>query len=205
MWHRPCSDYVVWEADRGAFSDVLYCIRQESLSQHRGAGEQRAQTAVLWVACLGTELKEQCGGQRLCSPTCLGHFLRAGDLNPGERHSRASRDDGAVTLCILRAATVLSRNCCTDSGLPLTRKVMSHSRDGPGVTTPLLQNIVPLTGVWNPNPPPSVTPPLKNPRSSWWWTRNNHRHPRLPSRAWHSKATNTKLKGRLHALTWSGT
>ena len=40
-------------------------------------------------------------------------FLR-GDLNPGERHSRVTWDDGTVTLCALRAATVLSRNCCAD-------------------------------------------------------------------------------------------
>ena len=80
------------------------------------------------------------------------------DLNPGERHSRDTRDDGTVTLCALRAATVLSRDCRADFGRPLTKKVMSHSRDGPGVTAPLRTNIVPLTGVWN--TPPSV-PPLK--------------------------------------------
>ena len=84
-------------------------------------------------------------------------FLKGGDLNPGERHSRDTRDDGTVTLCTLRAATVLSRDCRADFGRPPTKKVMSHSRDGPGVTAPSRTNIVPLTGVWN--PPPSVTPP----------------------------------------------
>ena len=63
-------------------------------------------------------------------------FLKGGDPNPGERHSRDTRDDGTVTLCALRAATVLSRDCRADFGRPLTKKVMSHSRDGPGVTTP---------------------------------------------------------------------
>ena len=29
-----------------------------------------------------------------------------GDLSPEERHSRVTRDDGTVTLCALRAATV---------------------------------------------------------------------------------------------------
>ena len=40
--------------------------------------------------------------------------------------------DGAVTLCALRAATLLSRNCCADFGRPLTKKVMSHSLLLPG-------------------------------------------------------------------------
>ena len=61
-----------------------------------------------------------------------------------------TRHDGTVTLCALRAATVLSRNCCTDLGRPLAKKVMSHSRDGPGVTAALRTKIVPLTAVWNP-------------------------------------------------------
>ena len=52
-----------------------------------------------------------------------------------------------MTLCTLRDATVLSRDCRADFGRPLTKKVMSHSRDGPGVTAPLRTNIVPLTGV----------------------------------------------------------
>ena len=91
-----------------------------------------------------------------------GAFLKGGDLNPGERHSRDTRDDGTVTLCTLRAATVLSRDCRADFGRPLTKKVMSHSRDGPGVTAPSQTNIVPLTGVWN--PPPFRYPPLKSPR-----------------------------------------
>ena len=84
-------------------------------------------------------------------------FLKGGDLNPGERHSRDTRDDGTVTLCTLRAATVLSCDCRADFGRPLTKKVMSHLRDGPGVTSPSRTNIVPLTRVWN--TPPSVTPP----------------------------------------------
>ena len=85
-------------------------------------------------------------------------LLKGGeDLNSRERHSRDTRDDGTVTLCTLRAATVLSRDCRADFGRRLTKKVMSHSRDGPGVTAPLRTNIIPLTGVWNPRP--SVTPP----------------------------------------------
>ena len=69
-----------------------------------------------------------------------------------------------MTLCTLHAATVLSRDCRADFGRPLAKKVMSHSRDGPGVTAPSRTNIVPLTAVWN--PPPSYTlppPPLKVP------------------------------------------
>ena len=89
----------------------------------------------------------------------MSGIFRGGDLNLGERHSRDTRDDGTVTLCTLRVATVLSRDCRADFGRPLTKNVMSHSRDGPGVTAPLRTNIVPLTGVWN--PPPSVTPPFK--------------------------------------------
>ena len=54
--------------------------------------------------------------------------------NPGQRHSRVTRDDGTVTLCTLSTATVLSRNCCADFGRPLTKKVMSHSHDGPDGT-----------------------------------------------------------------------
>ena len=88
---------------------------------------------------------------------CCRAFLKGGDLNPGERHSRDTRDDGTVTFCTLRAATVLSRDCRADFGRPLTKKVMSHLRDGPHVTAPSRTNIVPLTRVWN--PPPSVTPP----------------------------------------------
>ena len=84
-----------------------------------------------------------------------------GGLNPGERHSRVTRDDGTVTLCTLRAATVLSRNCCAEFGRPLTKKDVAFvttnvSRDGPGVTAPLPKSIVPLTGVWN---PPLLSPP----------------------------------------------
>ena len=43
-----------------------------------------------------------------------------------------------------------------------TKKMMSHSRDGPGAPAPLRRNIVPLTAAWNP-PPPSVTPLKKVP------------------------------------------
>ena len=55
----------------------------------------------------------------------IGHIIvKGGDLNPGERHSRDTRDDNTVTLCTLRAATVLSRACRADFGRPLTKKVM---------------------------------------------------------------------------------
>ena len=63
----------------------------------------------------------------------FGH-VNGGNLNPGERHSHVTQDDSAVMLCTLRAATVLSRSCCTDFGHPLTKPT----------------NTVPLTGVWNP-------------------------------------------------------
>ena len=92
-------------------------------------------------------------------------FLKGGDLNPREQHSRDTQDDSTVTLCSLRAAAVLSRNCCADFARPLAKKVMSHSRDGPGVTAPSQTNIIPLTAVWN--PPPSVTPPLKSSREKF--------------------------------------
>ena len=36
-------------------------------------------------------------------------FKGGGDLNPGERHSRDTRDDGTVTLCTLRAASPVTR------------------------------------------------------------------------------------------------
>ena len=90
----------------------------------------------------------------------IGHF-KGGDLNPGELHSRDTRDDGKVTLCTLRAATVLSRDCRADFGRPSTKKVMSHSRDGPGVTAPSRTNIVPHRGVES---PPFHHPPLKSPQ-----------------------------------------
>ena len=59
-----------------------------------------------------------------------GTVYQGGTLTPGERHSRVTRDDGTVTLCALRAATVLSRDCCADFGRPLTKVVMLHSSDG---------------------------------------------------------------------------
>ena len=86
-------------------------------------------------------------------------FFNGGDLNPGERHSRFTRGDSTVMLCALRAATVLSQKCCADFGRPLAKKVMSRSRDGPGVTGPSRTNIVPLTAAWN--PPLPLPPPLK--------------------------------------------
>ena len=52
----------------------------------------------------------------------IGNFLRAGTLTRGDDISRVIRDDGMVTLCALRAATVLSRKCCADFGRPLTKK-----------------------------------------------------------------------------------
>ena len=63
-----------------------------------------------------------------------------------------------LTLYTPRAATVLSRKCCVDFSHPLTKKVMSHLRDGLGVTAPLLTNIVPLIAVWNPLPGVEVPP-----------------------------------------------
>ena len=45
-------------------------------------------------------------------------FLKGGDLNPEERHSRDIRAEGTVTLCTLRAATVLSRDCRADLVVP---------------------------------------------------------------------------------------
>ena len=72
-----------------------------------------------------------------------------------------------MTLCTLRAATVLSRDCRADFGRPLTKKAMSHSRDGPGVTAPLRINIVPLAGVWNPPPLPLPPPSLNSVLTKW--------------------------------------
>ena len=83
----------------------------------------------------------------------------------GERHSRDTRDDGMVTLCTLRAATVLSRDCRADFGRPSTKKVMSHSRDGRVSRHHCGQTLYlsPGCGI----PPPSVTPPpLKKSRNS---------------------------------------
>ena len=47
-----------------------------------------------------------------------------------------------MTLCALRATTVLSRDCRADFVRRLAKNVMSHSCDGPGVTAPLQTNIV---------------------------------------------------------------
>ena len=84
------------------------------------------------------DFQEQLGPQQELTS---GIFYGEG-LNQGERHSCDTRDDGTVTLCALRAATVLSRNCCADFGRPLAEQVMSHSRDGPDVTAPLRTNTV---------------------------------------------------------------
>ena len=68
----------------------------------------------------------------------------------GEQHSHVTRDDGTVTLCSLRAATVLSCDCCTDFGRPLTKpkEAMPHSRDGPGAGNGFsLRSLPPFTGV----------------------------------------------------------
>ena len=85
-------------------------------------------------------------------------FLRGGP-NLGERHSRDTRDDGTMTPCTLCATTVLSRDCRADFGRPLTKKVMSHLRDGPGVTCGQILYLSP--GGWNP-PPQPLPPPLKS-------------------------------------------
>ena len=53
-------------------------------------------------------------GRRPGATDKVGNFLRGGDQNLGERHSCVTRDDGTVMLCALRAATVLSRKCCTE-------------------------------------------------------------------------------------------
>ena len=58
-----------------------------------------------------------------------------------------------MALCALRAAMVLSRNCCADFCRPLAKKVMSHSRDGPGVAD---RRCISHGGVES---PPSVTLP----------------------------------------------
>ena len=105
----------------------------------------------------------------------IGHFLTGGTLTPGERHLRDTQDDGTVTLCTQRAATVLSRDCRVDFGRPLTKKVMSHSRDGPGARHPCAQTLYLSPGCGIP-PPPFRYPPLKSPRLKsgfflrlrWW-------------------------------------
>ena len=90
-------------------------------------------------------------------------FLTGGDLNPGERHSRDTRNDGTVALCTLRAATVLSRDCRADFGRPITKVVMSHLRDGPGVTAPLQRTLYLSPGCGIP-PLRLPPPPLKSRR-----------------------------------------
>ena len=82
--------------------------------------------------CSGFRAREPHLGQCKSMFELIHRAFWGGDLNPGERHSRVTRDDGTVTLCALRTATVLSRNCCADFGRLLTKKVMSRSRDGPG-------------------------------------------------------------------------
>ena len=51
-----------------------------------------------------------------------GIFTGGGDLNLGEQRSRDIRDDSTVTLCTLRAATVLSCDCRADFGRPINKK-----------------------------------------------------------------------------------
>ena len=93
-------------------------------------------------------------------------FKGGGTFNPGERHSRDTRDDGTVTLCALHSATALSRNCGADFGRPLAKKVMSHSRDSPGVTAPSRTNTVPFTAVWNTSAGSKPTTEFAQPRLS---------------------------------------
>ena len=54
--------------------------------------------------------------------------------------------------------TTSSKPSCSNFGRPLAKKVMSHLRDGPGVTAPLRTNTVPLRAVWN-LPPFRYPPP----------------------------------------------
>ena len=85
-------------------------------------------------------------------------FFKGGDLNPGERHSRDTRDDGTVTLCTLRAATVLSHACRADFGRPLAKKWWCRTR----VTVRVSRHHRGQTLYLSPGcgiPPPSVTPP----------------------------------------------
>ena len=98
--------------------------------------------------------------------TSFGHLSRRGSLTQGND----IRVSPGMTVR-WRSAPCASPLCCHAIvaqifGRPLTKKVMSHSPDGPGVTAPLRTNIIPLTAVWNPPPPPSVTPPQKIPEFS---------------------------------------
>ena len=59
--------------------------------------------------------------------SCLGNnraTANRGDANQGERQSRASADDGTMTLCPLRTATVPSRRCCVRFDTPPTEGVV---------------------------------------------------------------------------------
>ena len=58
-------------------------------------------SSISWVA----KLKEHKNAERKLAQNRA--FLKGGDLNPGERHSRDTRDDGTMTLCTLRATTAL--------------------------------------------------------------------------------------------------
>ena len=69
-----------------------------------------------------------------------------------------------VTLCTLRAATVLSRNCCADFGCPFTKEVMPHSHEGPGVTEAIAGKH--CTCHWSVASSPFRYPPLKIPEIS---------------------------------------
>ena len=112
---KQCPADGAWRSWQGSVSrhgllDTVYPLREHLNSVH------------LMVS------GECCGGA--LPDTICWTRLRNTWINPGERHSRDAQDDGAVTLCTLRAATVLSRGCRADSGRPLAKKVMSDSRDG---------------------------------------------------------------------------
>ena len=154
------------------FSDPRAKARAEATTSTILRGKNKAYT-ITTTATTTTTRKTLSGGLCLLpaklsrqvvdtKPNKVRLFFFCGGLNPGERHSRVTRDHGTVMLCAPCTTTVLSHNCCTDLGRPLTKKVMSHSRDGQGVTAPLRTNIVPFTAVWN--LPPSVTPLLKSHR-----------------------------------------
>ena len=66
-------------------------------------------------------------------------FLNGGDINPGERHSRVTQDDGTVTRC--GGAPCAPPLYCHASVAQILVVPMSHSRDGQGVTAPLRTNI----------------------------------------------------------------
>ena len=85
-------------------------------------------------------------------------LLNGSGLKLGERFSHVTRDDGTVTLCTLHAATVLSRNCCTDFG-PLAKGC--RIRMTVRVLQPHCRRTLYLSLGCGIPPPLSVTPPLK--------------------------------------------